>query len=93
MKFEFDPAKSRKYASTRGLPFELAEAFEWETAITNEDTRRQYPERRFMAIGFIDERLCVLVYTHSTDKIRIISFRKANKREIKRYENFEKARP
>ena len=93
MKFEFDPAKSRKNTTGRGLPFELAEVFEWETAITNEDTRRQYPERRFTAIGFISERLYVLVYAHSKDTIRIISFRKANKREIKRYENFEKTRP
>jgi hypothetical protein len=93
MKIAFDQAKSRKNAGSRGLPFELAEDFEWETAVTDEDTRRQYPERRFVAIGFISQRLHVLVYTHIKDEIRIISFRKANKREIKRYEKFKKTRP
>jgi len=47
---EFDDAKSRRNARERGLPFDRAAEFEWETAI------------------------------------RIISFRKANTREVKAYE-------
>ncbi len=38
-------------------------------------------------IGRIEERLFVLVYTPRHDAIRIISARKANSREVKRYEN------
>jgi len=54
---EFDDAKSRRNARERGLPFDRAAEFEWETALIAEDTRKRYPERRFEAIGYIEERL------------------------------------
>jgi len=46
-----------------------------------------YGEDRYQLIGRIDERLFVLVYTPRHNAIRIISARKANTREVKRYEN------
>ena len=51
------------------------------------DTRHSYGEDRYQLIGRIDERLFVLVYTPRHNAIRIISARKANTREVKRYEN------
>jgi uncharacterized protein len=86
MKIEFDPVKSDKNAKERGLPFNLVEKFEWESALFSEDCRKAYPERRFEAIGFIDDRLHVVLIAFVYGGVRVIRFRKANKREEKRYE-------
>ena len=86
MKIEFDPAKSSKNALERGLPFEWAVEFDWETAFYWEDDRQAYPERRFVALGSLGERLHVLCFTPIEGGVRVISFRKANTREVRRYE-------
>ena len=67
------------------MPFERAIEFDWENAIFFEDDRNLYPERRFIAVGYLDERLHVLCFTPITGGVRIISFRKANEREAKRH--------
>jgi uncharacterized protein len=85
VKIEFDPAKSEKNADTRGLPFDLAGQFDWENAIYAEDVRQSYPERRFVALGYLGERLHVLCFTPIGGGVRVISFRKANDREVRRY--------
>jgi hypothetical protein len=51
-----------------------------------EDTRNDYGEPRFQALGFIEGRLHMLVFTPRVDETHVISLRKANKREVKRYE-------
>ncbi|WP_016611246.1 BrnT family toxin, partial [Yersinia pestis] len=48
--------------------------------------RKEYPERRFQALGYIEERLHMLVFTPRNGKVHVISLRKANSREVKRYE-------
>lgn len=60
-------------------------ALSGETAVVREDTRKQYAEQRFEATGHIGERLHVMVYCPRQDAVRVISLRKANKREEKRY--------
>jgi uncharacterized protein len=86
MKIEFDPVKSDRNDKERGLPFNLVEKFEWESALFAENCRKAYPERRFEVVGFIDDRLHVVLFAFIHNGIRIISFGKANKREEKRYE-------
>jgi len=86
MNIEFDPIKSEKNRQERGLPFSMAHDFEWKTAGYTEDIRHEYPERRFVAVGWLLGRLCVLCFTPVPGGVRIISLRKANKREIKRHE-------
>ena len=86
MKIEFDPAKSEKNARERGLPFELVERFDWETSQTHEDTRFAYPELRRVTFGFIGKKLHVICHTPIKGGIRVISFRKANTREVRSYE-------
>lgn len=54
----------------------MAADFDWETARYVEDIRNAYPERRFVAIGYLGERLHVLCFTPITGGVRIISFRK-----------------
>ncbi len=86
MEIEFDLKKSNKNLEERDLPFDLAKSFEWESALYIEDDRKDYPEKRFIALGFLNNRLHVICFTPIKDGVRIISFRKANAREVKRYE-------
>ena len=86
MKIEFDPIKSQRNADDRGLPFDLAIDFNWETALINPDERFLYSELRFAAFGFIGSRLHFLCYTPTEEGVRVISFRKANQREVEHYE-------
>ncbi len=86
MEINFDPAKNEKNIRERGLSFERAGDFDFATAVVREDVRKAYPEPRFVALGFLDARLLVLCFTPITGGIRVISFRKANRREEKEYE-------
>jgi uncharacterized DUF497 family protein len=65
--------------------FATAQHFEWESATIEPDIRKDYGESRFCAYGLIETRLHCLVFTPRNDSIRIISLRKANKREVNRY--------
>lgn len=86
MKIDFDLIKSDKNYRERQLSFERVADFDWETALYAEDIRHFYPEQRFVAVGFLDERLHVICFTPIDEGVRIISFRKANLREVRRYE-------
>lgn len=86
MDVSFDSAKSDKNVRERGISFELAAGFEWVSALIVEDLRRDYGERRFQALGLIENRLYMMVFTPRANKAHVISLRKANKREVKRYE-------
>jgi len=90
VKIEFNPVKSAKNARERGLPFELVELFVWETCLTEDDLRFSYPEPRRVSVGYIGARLHVVCHTPIEGGIRVISFRKANDREKRKYEE-EKA--
>jgi uncharacterized DUF497 family protein len=82
----FDAAKNARNIATRGISFEQAADFEWDTALIVADTRKDYGESRFQALGLIAERLHVMVFTPRSGKTHVISLRKANKRKVKRYE-------
>lgn len=85
MIIDFDPAKSSKNTYERGLSFSRAADFDWSTAGIAEDIRNNYPERRFVAVGYLDARLHVMCFTPIAAGIRVISFRKANPREAKKH--------
>jgi len=87
--YEFDWAKSESNFAKHGLWLAEVEAFEWETAIVHEDTRKRYEERRFVATGYVANRLHVMVYCLRSHAVRVISLRRANQREIKRYAEVE----
>ena len=55
--------------------------------LTKEDFRFEYQEKRYIGYGKLDGRLMCVIYTErKPNKIRIISFRKANNREKEYYE-------
>lgn len=86
MKIEFDPVKNMTNIRTRGLSFERAADFDLVGAWVWEDTRKDYGETRYVALGWLEGRLHVLCFTPIDGGLRVISFRKANKREEKLYE-------
>ena len=86
MAISFDLAKSEKNVLVRGISFELAARFEWVGALIVEELRKDYGERRFQALGLIENRLHMMVFTPRANKVHLISLRRANKREGKRYE-------
>ncbi len=45
MEISFDPAKSERNETDRGLPFTLVELMEWSSAVIKEDVRQNYGER------------------------------------------------
>lgn len=80
MKIEFDEAKNQKNIAERGISFELAVYFDLATAKIWPDTRYDYGEARFIALGYIVDRLYSMVFTVRGDMLRVIRLRKANKR-------------
>ena len=84
---DFDSAKNDKNILERNLNFERVQEFDFETATFTIDDRFDYGETRIRALGFIEKRLYALVFVETDNGIRVISFRKANKREVKQYEN------
>ncbi len=85
MPVRYDPAKSERNEAERGLSFSLADAFDWSAALIVEDTRKNYGERRYQAIGMIGEDLHMLVFTPRDGSVHVISLRRANPRERKRH--------
>jgi hypothetical protein len=89
----FDSAKNEANVRTRGLPFSLVrDEFEWATAVVIEDTRKDYGEKRYRALGMIGKRLHAVVYTPRAAGLHIISLRKANRRERRHFGSQTKSR-
>ena len=84
MRFEFDLAKNERNIKERGISFALSAEFDWTTALVLRSDRAG--EARYKAVGEIEGRLHVLVYTKRGQALRIISLRRANSREVKRYQ-------
>jgi uncharacterized DUF497 family protein len=86
MEIAFDPDKNAENIRFRGLSFDRVIDFDFDTAFIWADERKPSPETRYAALGFLDERLHFLCFTPAENGIRVISFRKANARERRRYE-------
>ena len=87
MEFEWDEAKSSVCFEHRGFDFAYAiRAFVDSHRIVAQDRRRDYGEDRYRLLGMIDGRVYVVVYTMRGSAIRIISARKANRKEVADYE-------
>jgi len=83
----FDPDKNARNIRERKLSFERVKDFDFETALIRVDDRHDYGELRFRAFGFLDGRLHVLVFTERGEDLRVISLRKANRAELRKYTN------
>lgn len=85
MHITFDPDKDASNLAKHGVSLALAADFEWKTAVIWPDTRRLYGELRQCGIGYIGLRLFFAAFADRADERRIISLRKANRREVNRY--------
>jgi uncharacterized protein len=86
MKFEWDSAKALSNEAKHGVPFEYAVRVFLDSNRYAEQSPRGAPELRYVAMGLIEGRLFVVVYTKRARIIRIISARKGNVREQKKYD-------
>jgi uncharacterized DUF497 family protein len=87
MEITFDPKKNAENIRLRGLSFDRVANFDFETATYRIDNRQDYGKMRIHSLGYLDNRIHALVFTRVEKGIRVISFRKANKREVKQYEH------
>lgn len=78
----FDPVKDQSNRKKYGLSLADAALIEWEQALEWQDSRRNYGERRMVALAPIGERLYCCVYVVRDRDRRILSLRKANQREF-----------
>jgi hypothetical protein len=86
MEFEWDDAKSERCFRERGFDFAaVIPAFFDPDRIIEDDLRCEYGEPRFRLYGRVEGRLFVVAFTLRDGAHRIISARKANRREIRRY--------
>ena len=86
MQYEWDESKRTKNLKEHGVDFYSVHEFGWDSSVTIVDNRREYDEIRFVTFGFVKNRLHVLVHTERQNAMRIISLRRANKRETEDYE-------
>lgn len=85
MDIAFDTNKDAANLEKHGVSLAAAAMIEWDDALTWADDRHSYGEARMCAIAYIGDRLHYVVYVDRAEARRIISLRKANLREVKRY--------
>lgn len=85
MRYEWDDAKAAANLAAHGTAFSLVHHFHWPSAVVIADERRDYGESRNIAFGLVGDRVHVCVYTMRGPAVRVISFRKANRRETRFY--------
>ena len=82
----YDPNKNKHNIKQRRLSFERVAELDWDNAWINVDERMDYGEVRYIAYGLLEKRLHFVCFSETEEGIRVISFRTANSREVKRYE-------
>lgn len=85
MQITFDEEKRRKTLSERGLDFADANKIFDGPEFTQRDDRYRYPEPRFQTYGLLDDRLVMIAWTPIEDGIRVISMRRCNDREQRKF--------
>lgn len=85
LNISFDAAKDVLNVRKHGVSLAIAAELEWESAVYWADVRRDYGEARTVAVAFIGLRLHYVVFVDRPGERRVISLRKANQREVRRY--------
>ncbi|MET1110410.1 MAG: BrnT family toxin [Allosphingosinicella sp.] len=86
MEISYDAEKREWTLEHRRVDFEDAVHVFAGTAITIEDDRKDYGETRFQTFGLLHGRMVAVVWTPRGKARHIISMRKANEREQRKYE-------
>ena len=85
MELEWDEAKSRRNLLQRGFDFAHAALVFEGPVIEREDARKDYRELRLIATGMVDGECLTVVYTPRAGRVRIISARRASRKERDAY--------
>ena len=85
MEFEWDPAKRLTNFAKHGLDFADVPHMDWDEVTILKDRRFTYGERRYWAFGMFEGRLHMVAFTRQANVIRVISFRRASRKERMRY--------
>ncbi len=85
MRIEFDPAKDASNQEKHGLSLALASLLDWDAALVWIDSRYDYGELRMMALAPDTGILYYVAFVDRGEARRIISLRRANRREVKHY--------
>jgi uncharacterized DUF497 family protein len=85
LRVEYDDAKNQANIAKHRVDMASASDFRFDTALTTRDTRRNYADERTIALGFIADTLHVLVFTMRGKALRVISLRRANRKERNAY--------
>ena len=89
MQIEFDPAKDATNIEKHGVSLAFATELDWDEALVWIDERFDYGEMRMIALAPDTQVLYYVAFVDRGPSRRIISLRKANRREVKHYvENF-----
>ena len=87
MRIEFDSEKDKINQSKHGLSLALASELDWQNSFVWIDTRKNYGEVRMIALAPSTGILYYVAYVDRNESRRIISLRRANRREVKHYVN------
>lgn len=85
MKIEFDAVKDRENTAKHGVSLSMAEALDWDAALVWLDDRFEYSEVRMIALAPETETLYYVAFVDRGAVRRIISLRRATRREVKHY--------
>jgi len=85
MRFEFDPGKDRANQAKHGVSLVLAVELDWESALVWIDGRFEYEETRMIALAPKTGVLYYVAFVDRGEVRRVISLRRANRREVKHY--------
>lgn len=85
MEFEWDAEKDAANQAKHGVSLAAAASLDWATVVYEIDQRYDYGELRYRAYVTMQDRLFTCVLTFRGSRIRVISLRKANRREERRY--------
>ena len=85
MNFEFDPIKNASNQIKHGLSLAMAGELDWEAALVWVDDRFDYQETRMIALAVQTDILYCVAFVDRGAARRIISLRRANRREVKHY--------
>jgi len=85
MHIEFDPVKDEANQTKHGVSLSVAGELDWEAALVWMDERFEYGEMRMIALAPKTEILYYVAFVDRGDVRRVISMRRANRREVKHY--------
>ena len=83
--FTWDKNKSESNRAKHGIAFEAVHDFDWDDPVIIDRSHHENEEKRYAAIGMLNDKLHTVIFTYRGDDIRIISLRRSNTKEERTY--------